>query len=769
MAKVPTRYLEINPWTVTEQGFHPEQSKVSESIFSLGNEFMGVRGYFEEGFSGPTLLGSYFNGVFEETEIKRAIYFKGFARRFHFIVNSVDWLHVRLTLDNELLDLAQSKFTNFVRTLDMRTGTLTREFVWVTRGGKQLQLRFSRFLSMETATLGGQRIEMLPLNFSGTIGIQAGLSFETVHEEFDKIRFEVLKKGAQGDTLAILGQTPRTHQRVLSACSITSTEARSRKLIEREKFIGYDLRLVLKQGVTARLDKMVVNHVDKRNDRDPGKVWNEGIKKAASLLRTSYDAGLETHARYWQEVWSKLDVTIEGDDGAQQGLRFCIFQLHQTYHGVDPSLNISAKGLTGEQYAGHAWWDTETYCLPFYLFNNPKAAHNLLGYRYSTLPTALEVAKEISCKGARYPLSTIDGTNATILWQHGDLEIHSSVAIAYGIWHYMRVCDDKEFLHTQGIEMLLQICRFYASWGEWSPRTGEFGFYGVMGPDEFHMMVNNNCYTNYVVKKMMEYTLSVVADMKRKAAKEWKAVVDRTGLEPRELKEWAKMAAKMRIPRDRKTGILEQHDGYFDLPHIDCDSIPPEQFPLYQHWPYIKLFRYDMIKQPDALLLPFFFSEEFTLREKKANYEYYEPRCIHESSLSPGVHSIMAAELGLHKEAYEFSAHAARMDLDDYNRNTHEGLHTTSMAAAWMNVVYGFGGMRSDGELPSFNPCIPKQWKSFAFRILYKGSVLQARIDRKQAEFTVVEGTPVKIRLFGKVRTVSPEGLRVAMPAHRVA
>lgn len=760
MAKTAQRYLQIDPWTVTEKGFHPGRSLVSESIFSVGNEFMGVRGYFEEGYSGETLLGSYFNGVFEESDIQRAIYFKGFARRFHFIMNSVDWLFTRISLDGEALDLAVSKYSEFERVLDMRTGLLTRRFTWQTRKGKKLSIEFTRFTSMADPNLGAQRIVFKPLNFSGWIQVNCGASFDTIHHEFKRCSFNCLKKGVENGIYGIMGETPRSKQRVFSGIRISAPHSRGMRTVMRDKYIGAAFTVRLTRGVESAVERIAVNHADRNPARKSSGVWAAGMKHAARLERLGFTEAAARHAAYWDKVWEKLNISIEGDPAADQGIRFSIFQLHQTYHGVDPRLNISAKGLTGEQYAGHAWWDTETYCLPFYIFNNPSAARNLLGYRYSTLKEAVNCAREIGCEGARYPLSTIDGTNATILWQHGDLEIHSSVAVAYGIWHYMRMCDDKEFLHTQGIEMLIQICRFYASWGEWSPKTGEFGFWGVMGPDEFHMMVNNNCYTNAMVKKMFEYTLAVMDSMRKTARPLLEKAARKARLAPGEPAAWRKMAARMRIPRDPKSGVFEQHDGYFDMPHIDCDSIPPTQFPLYQHWPYIKIFRYDMIKQPDVLLLMLFFSHDYDMRTKRANYNYYEPRCIHESSLSPGVHSILAAELGMAREAYKFSEHAARLDLDDYNRNTHEGLHTTSMAAAWMNIVYGFGGMRSDGDVLSFNPILPSRWKSYTFRVLYRGSVLEIRTDRNGSAFRLVEGRPVAVEISGRRRMVTAAGVQ---------
>jgi len=768
VAKVAERYLDVDPWVIQETGFHPGHSEVSESIFSLGNEFMGVRGYFDEGYSGARLVGSYFNGVFEETDIAHPVTFLSFATLMRFMANTVDWLHTRFELDGETLDLAKSKFSQFRRRLDLRRGVLEREFVWTSPRGKQLRLAFQRFLSMTESHLGCQRITLTPLNFSGTVAVRVGVDFSPIHRAEGKNFWTCPRMGRVGAVVAALGEARRSKNKVFSSFRLVSSVAAKPKLIKEEQYIGLALRLPLKKGLAATLDKLVVNHVEKNGKVSVDAVWKKGMAHAKRLAGATFDEALRRNDAYWQAVWNTLDVEISGDPVNQQGVRFSIFNMHQTYHGVDPSLNIAAKGLTGEAYNGHAFWDTETYCLPFYLFNNPKAARNLLGFRYNTLAGAMERARQFDCEGARYPMCTLDGTEACGVWQHGDLEIHVPGAVAYGIWHYVNVTGDREFLHEQGLEMLIQISRFFASRGAWSAKTGEFGFWFVMGPDEFHMAVNNNTYTNVLARKTFEWAIEGISEMKRSEPAAWRALAKKVGLKSGEPADWRKKARRMRVLLDTKTGVYEQHDGYFDAPHLDYHSIPVTDFPLYHHWAYDRLFRTDMIKQPDVLLLHFFFSHEFDEANKRVNYEYYEPRCSHESSLSPGVHSILAAELGMHNKAYEYWKYAARLDLDNYNRNSHSGLHITSMAASWLNVVYGFGGMRSDGRRLSFNPSLPATWKAFTFQVIYRGSVLSVRVTREEVMLRIVSGSAFSVDVFDKTVRVTKAGISLPMPARRL-
>jgi maltose phosphorylase len=755
MAKVADKYFKVDEWKVIEEGFNPNYGEVSESIFSLGNEYMGVRGYFEEGYSGDKLIGSYFNGVYEMTKPDYGHY-KGIVDFSEYMVNSVDWLYTRIEADGEQLDLATAKIDNFSRVLDLKTGVLTRSFVWTTKAGNKIELNFERFLSMTEVDKAAQKITFKAVDSDVKVKVTSGLDFSIIHQTSQKNMWDCEEGTIKVNDkvfLGIEGTTVRTKQKVYSSCLVDADYAEISEVKE-DKVVAVTFTLDVKAGEEKAVTKLIKNFTCKEGeDVDAFKAATKDV----DLSALSYEAMKEDTAKYWAEVWETSDIVIEGDEENQQGIRFCIFQMFQTYHGAVEGTNIGAKGLTGEAYNGNAFWDTETYCLPFFLFNNQEAARNLLFFRYKTLDEAKKRAKALDCEGAFYPIATISGKECCDLWQHASLQLQASTAVAYGLWFYEKMFDDKDFLKKYGLEMLIEVSRMLATRGDYLP-DGSYGYHAVMGPDEFQMMVNNNCYTNYMGKFTLEYTLDKLNEVKASDAAAYKAVADKVALKEEELDKWADIAKNMFIPYHEDTKLFEQHDGFFKLPHLDVDAIPVEEFPLYSHWSYERIYRNDMIKQPDVLMFMLLFNSKFTQEQLKANYEYYEPRTIHESSLSPSVHSILAAQLKKDDEAYDFFGFATRMDLDNYNRNTQQGIHTTSIAAAWMNIVYGFGGLRSDGDVLTLAPSIPKDWNKYSFKITYKGALLEITVTASEVKIDVLNDATAEIKVYDKVVEIDKNG-----------
>ena len=760
MAKAADVYFRVDPWKIIEKDFDPAYSQVCESVFSLANETIGARGCFDEGGSVPSLRGAYINGVYDMEPLPRS--YRGIIDKTHFMIPAADWLMTEISLDGEKLDLGKADFRHFRRELDMRGGTLTRSLIWHTASGKELRLTFLRFVDMVHRERAYQRVTLEPLNFSGEVVFTSGLSFDVLHAGNQKCYWQNARAEARPNRLALQARTLRSGQEVFAGALLNLPE--NADIQKTEKAVSLRAALPLAQGRETRIDKRAVLLFD---DTEGETLWQSGLAALEQSEKVTLEAALQAQREYWDAYWRVSDVQIEATEenavtvaAEQQGIRFCSFQLAQIYNGGSMRHNIGAKGLTGEAYNGHAFWDTEACCLPFYLFTNPRAARDLLLFRYNTLPQALSRAKMLDCQGACYPIATLNGDEACSLWQHASLQLQPSTAVAYGIWHYVHVTGDRDFLFDYGAEMLLQIARFLASRVEKGGKTGKYGFFGVMGPDEFHMMVNNNAYTNYMGQRTLGCAVDALTALKAERPEAFAALAQKTALKAEEIDHWREIAETMYLPQD-ENGLIEQHDGYFNLPHTDIDAIPMEQFPLYDHWSYDRIYRSDMIKQPDVLMMLYLYNTSFSEAEKRINYEFYEPRTIHESSLSPAIHSILAAELGKMEEAVRFFGFATRLDLDNYNRNTREGLHVTSIAMAWANIVYGFAGLRSDGDGLRFGPRLPERWKRLCFSVMYQGRVIRVTMEKEGTRFQLAQGEPLSVRVYGKAHTISQEETRV--------
>jgi maltose phosphorylase len=746
MGKQAQRYLEVEPFSLREKGFHPDRSQVSESLFSLANEYCGIRGVFDEDISLPSLRGSYFNGILEYEDIQGAENYRGIIKRTHFTINSVDWLKCSLVVHGEKLDLAKVNFSDFERTLDFKTGLLTRRFIWNVYGG-HLEITFERLLGMSQCH---QAIQRISLKADKEIPISLSFSLDSnVLHWGKKCYWEREEEFQEKDAIGLAVRTPTTKQHLVSVMHIDSeVPLHSSETTDKEVSLAY--RFTLEKKKTYVFTRNVINLVDKEGSGKIPEMKNQALTELQELIERGFAGLLHSNSEYFKKVWDRSDIEIDGDEANQQGIRYCIFQLEQTYHGYAKDDNIGAKGLTGEAYSGHAFWDSETYCLPYYLFSNKEAALNLLMFRYHTLPQAKARAQELDCQGACYPIATRTGEEACALWQHASTQFQPSTSVVYAIHHYMNLYQDKAFMQNYGLEMIMEVAKFLLSRGQFNQDGSKFGFYGVMGPDEFKLMVNHNTYTNLMAKRTFEYLFSLLDSGQYQTEKLFRKCDYSKAL----LERMKEADAKMVILYDEKTKLFEQHQGFFDLPHIDVKSIPETDFPLYSHWSYDRIYRNDMIKQPDVLMFLFLLNQDFTKEQKEANYDYYEPRCIHESSLSPSIHSILAEELGKEQAALSFFGYATRLDLDDYNRNTNEGIHTTSIAAAWMNIVYGFGGLRSDKEILSLSPQIPSIWKKYSFSLSYEGARIHVIVEQHRTTLEI-EGNPVTIKLYNQARTLT--------------
>jgi maltose phosphorylase len=732
-------YFKVDEWKIIEEGFDPHYNKIAESVFSLGNGRMGQRANFEEAYSGETLQGNYVAGVYYPDKTRVGWWKNGYPEYFAKVLNAANWIGIDVIIGEEQLDLAKCEVTGFYRELHMQEGYLKRSFKAKTASGKQVAIEATRFCSMVDDECGAIKYSITPLNFTTELTLTPFIDGDIANKDanYDEKFWDEVSKGVTDGVSSVQLRTKKTGFEVLTAmkCVLLQGDAAvdfESSPILKEKYVATEIKIEARQGEAITLIKYATN-VSSQNY----KAEDMGGRAAALLAAISakgFDTMLAEQAAAWAEKWKHNDIIIEGDARAQQGIRFNIFQLNQTYTGEDDRLNIGPKGFTGEKYGGSTYWDTEAYCVPFYLATaEQKVARNLLLYRYKQLGKAIENAKLLGFKdgAALYPMVTMDGTECHNEWEITFEEIHRNGAIAFAIYNYVRYTGDEAYLGDYGLEVLIAISRFWSQRITWSADRAQYVMLGVTGPNEYENNVNNNWYTSTIAVWCMKYTLEVIDKVKQADQAKFDALATKiTFDEATESARFADIVAKMYFPQDEKLGIYLQQDGYLDKEQLLVSDLPATERPLVQKWSWDRILRSVFIKQADVLQGLYFFEEDYDLETIRRNYDFYEPRTVHESSLSPCVHAILAAKLGDVERAYQFYLRTSRLDIDDYNNDTEDGCHITSMAGTWMSIVEGFGGMRvKDGTL-SFNPLLPDEWKALSFQIGFRGSLLNIRISK---------------------------------------
>jgi maltose phosphorylase len=470
------------------------------------------------------------------------------------------------------------------------------------------------------------------------------------------------------------------------------------------------------------------------------------------IANKGFDKMLAEQAEKWAAKWEMNDIEITGDVAAQQGIRFNIFQMNQTYTGEDARLNIGPKGFTGEKYGGSTYWDTEAYCIPFYLATaDQQVARNLLVYRWKQLDKAIENAQKLGFKdgAALYPMVTMNGEECHNEWEITFEEIHRNGAIAYAIYDYVNYTGDKNYLAEYGFEVLLGIARFWAQRVNWSNAKNQYVMLGVTGPNEYENNVNNNWYTNYFAVWCLKYVIEVTEYIKSTNAERYGELAAKTQLNiDAEFGKFNHIIENMYLPESKEHGIYLQQDGFLDKELIKVKDLPSSERPINQKWSWDRILRSCFIKQADVLQGMYFFENDFDIETVKRNYDFYEPMTVHESSLSPCVHSIIAAKLGDKARSYEFYNRAARLDLDDYNNDTEDGCHITSMAGTWMSIVKGFGGMRVKENKVYFSPFVPENWSSFSFKVRFRGNLLNIKTTADEVSIENLSGGDATVYIY---------------------
>ena len=758
-------YIVHDPWCIIEDKFHPHENKISESLCSIGNGRMGQRANFEEHFSGETLSGNYVAGVYYPDKTKVGWWKNGYPEYFAKVLNAVNWIGIDVKADGETVDLNTAEVKNFKRVLDMYEGVLYRETTLALKSGKELAIKSTRFCSVEDDECGVIEYTITPINFSGTITVTPYLDGDVKNQDsnWEEKFWEEVQKLVQNQDAFVICETKKTAFHVAAGMHfdifLNNSPMPDFKsvLIEREKYVGCGVDVAVKKGETLTVNKYAA--ILSSENYTKADMMSEVQKKVKNIAAKGFPAMLAAQKNAWKLKWEKSDIVIEGDVAAQQGIRFNIFQLNQTYTGEDERLNIGPKGFTGEKYGGSTYWDTEAYCLPFYLANSDqKVARNLLVYRYKHLKKAIENAAKLGFTdgAALYPMVTINGEECHNEWEITFEEIHRNGAIAFAIYNYINYTGDEKYLSEYGLEVLIGIARFWAQRVHFSQNKNQYVMFGVTGPNEYENNINNNWYTSYIAVWCLKYTMESAAFVQKNYSEEYAQIVTRTNFDSeKETAKWTHIINNMFLPQSEKFGIYLQQEDYLDKEFITIADLRPQDRPLNQKWSWDRILRSPFIKQADVLQGLYFFERDFDKETIKRNFDFYEPRTVHESSLSPCVHVILACLIGNYDKAYEMYLRTSRLDLDDYNNDTEDGLHITSMAGTWLSVVEGFGGMRVRDGLLHFNPNIPKEWKSIAFKILFRGITVEVKVSHDAVELKSDSDKEVEVIING-VKQIVP-------------
>lgn len=756
-------YIQPNNWSIIEEGFDVDRVKSSESLFSIGNGAMGQRANFEEQYSGPTFQGSYIAGVYYPDKTRVGWWKNGYPEYFAKVLNAPSWIGINVTINGEALDLFKAKSVdNFRRELNMKEGWLSRSFEATLPNDLKVEVNIIRFLSLDLDEVGAIKFNIKPLNGSAAIQfhpyIDSGITNEDTN--WDDKFWNTTNVEAINDQAFIEAHTMKTNFH-------TCTFMQSHAFINDEKqditpgatstehTITFSYNVNVEQNQTASLVKFGGYTVDRYHEKAR---LIDAAKTALSTANTKgFDALLEGQKQAWAAIWNMSDITIDGDVKAQQGIRFNIFQLNQTYLGKDSRLNIGPKGFTGEKYGGSTYWDTEAYCIPFYMATKDQnVARNLLQYRYNHLEKAIENAQKLGFKNgaALYPMVTMNGEECHNEWEITFEEIHRNGAIAFAIFNYYRYTGDFSYIPEMGLEVLIGIARFWYQRATLSTHRNKYVILGVTGPNEYENNVNNNWYTNYIAKWCIDYTLETLDKVKNGYNEDYKRVAGKTNISDQELTQWKKVADNMYFPYSEEHNVYLQQDGFLDKELITVTDLDKTQRPINQKWSWDRILRSPYIKQADTLQGFYFFEDHFTDEELKRHFDFYEPFTVHESSLSPCVHSIQAAKLNQMEQAYTFYLRTSRLDLDDYNKEVEEGLHITSMAGTWMSIVEGFGGMRVKNNKLHFEPKIPKEWDAYSFKVNFRDHILKVTISQNDFNFELISGNPLEIIVNNQSKTV---------------
>lgn len=739
-------------YEITDFSLENEELLVNETLFHNANGYLGVRSNFEEGYPEQfqSIRGSYINGFYDLAEMKQAEKLYGFVEEKQTMVNVADTQGIKLRIDQELFSMFEGEVLKSSRTLDMEKGVTKRTILWRSPKGHEVEIIVTRMASFVLLPLFTIQYDVTAMNFSGDLqflsshigNVQnyfnpddprvAGESFRHIHvekvEERDGVSLIKSRTSASGLQVATAVQ----HH--------LSKEGEIKHHIYGDS-IEWDLKTSIELNETVSLSKYTI-FADSIREENPSAHALQLMEEAtAEPIETWYQKQEQFLANYWDHA----SVEIDGDEELSKAMYYNLYQLLQSA-GKDRFSNVAAKGLSGEGYEGHYFWDTEMYIQPFFLLTQPEMAKSLIQYRYNILDSAREHARIMGhTKGALYPWRTISGKECSGYYPSGSAQYHINGDIAYSVINYYLVTKDLDFIAKYGAEMIFETARLWLDAGHFY--QGQFMIHDVTGPDEYTCVVNNNYYTNALAQYHLQWAVKFYQLLQ---ANGQTAVLEKIQLLPKEIEEFSKAAEQMYLPYDADLDINPQDDSFLSKRVWDLEKTPKDQFPLLLHYHPLHLYRHQVCKQADTVLAHFIVEDAQSLSTIENSFHYYEKITTHDSSLSTCIFSIMAAKLKEYEKAYDYFGESAKLDLFNTHKNTKDGIHTANMGGNYMAIVYGFAGLRIKESGYHFSPFLPDKWTGYQFKVHYEDSVIKVKVNSGSCQFTLVSGSEKTIHVYGQ-------------------
>jgi len=742
----------LNLWEIKQNNYNRKENKKKETIFTLANGYRGLRGFNE--FSNYGWKGNFIAGIYDKSEAQ-----------IQEIMNNPDPLAIKFYINGEKINLDEGRIIKYERNLNMKKAVLNTNFELELESGKIVEVFSERFVSKNNLHRWGAKYQIKPKNFSGKLVIENiidGTVTNSANDPYNEVRHYYVEK--MKDLKPGISLRTVTKDKKISVVESTTIRCfrESENLLTNRKFVvlGEQVKelyeLNIKENQVYTIYKYGVTFTSRDNISNLDEFTEKELNNFAFV---GYEDELKKHIEQWDKIWENIDIEIKGDEKAQLGIRFNVFHLVSCANKDDPRVSIPAKGLHGEGYKGHIFWDTEIYMLPFFIYTQPETAKSLLLYRYNTSDGARKNAMLNGYKGTQFAWeSTDDGLETTPKWGKdylgdpvriwtGDEEIHITADVAFAYWDYFRATNDEQFMIDYGAEIFFETAKFWESRVEYNYQKDRYEIKGVIGPDEFHEHVNNNAYTNYMAKWNLSKAFEISKLLKEKDPIKYERLCVDLGLSEKDFIRWNNISDKIYIPRYNGTKLIEQFEGYFNLKDYIITEWDKNRMPV---WPkgveLDKLNKTQLVKQADVVMLLLLLEDEFDDETKKINYEYYEKRTMHKSSLSPSMYSIMGLKVGDTHNAYEYFIKTVMTDLEDNQGNSEYGLHAASTGGSWQCVVFGFGGLSVDEEgVLNFKPWLPEQWEELSFKVTWRGAKLKVDILRDKIIFLSDQNLKIKV------------------------